>query len=137
MSQGELLQEMSAKFLKRNHLTSRAGFSLIEVIVAIGIFSFAILGLAVGTITITRANGTSQFHTNGTNMAQDILEQLKAQPYIGVNSGTDTISVQGKNYVRTWVVTENLPATFKRIDLTVSWTDYAPRSVTVSGAISR
>ena len=128
---------MAAKFFKRKRLASRAGFSLIEVLVAVVIFSIAILGLAVGAITITRANGTSQFHTAATNIAQDLQEQLKAQPYTGVASGTDTVTVQGKSYARTWVVTENPTATFKQIDLTVAWTDYVPHTVAVSGAISR
>ena len=128
---------MISKFSLFKPLTSHAGFSLIEVLVAIGIFSLAILGLAVGAITITRANGASQFHTAATNMAQDLQEQLKAKPYTGVASGTDTVTVQGRSYTRTWVVTENPTATFKQIDLTVAWTDYVPHTVAVSGAISR
>jgi prepilin-type N-terminal cleavage/methylation domain-containing protein len=122
-------------------LASRAGFSLIEVLVAIGIFSFAMLGLAVGAITITRANSTSQFHTVGTNVAQDVLEQLKAQPFAAVNTCTVPPCIadqtfQGVTFTSIWTVTPNPTATFKQIDVTVTWTDTAARTLTVSSGIA-
>ena len=55
-------------------ITSREGFTVIEVLVSLSIFTVAVLGLAVGAITIVRANKTSQFHTVATNLAQDRLE---------------------------------------------------------------
>jgi prepilin-type N-terminal cleavage/methylation domain-containing protein len=121
--------------LKR--IKSRAGFSLIEILVAMGIFSFAILGLAVGAVTITRSNATSQYHTGGTNAAQDIIEQLKSRSYANVNNGNDTVTIQGIPYLRTWVVAENANATLKQVTVTVQWTDYAARTLTVSSAVSQ
>src|SRR5437870_2739687 len=100
---------MIAKFSIYKRLTSRAGFSLIEVLVAVGILSIAILGLAVGAITITRANKTSQSHTVATNLAQDRLEQLIALPIAAVTSGNDTVTVQGASFARAWTVTPSPP----------------------------
>jgi prepilin-type N-terminal cleavage/methylation domain-containing protein len=121
-------------------LKSRAGFTLIEVIVATGIFSVAVLGLAVGAITITKANKTSQFHTIATNMAQDMAEQLKATSVSFVTSCSSSCetapSIQGVTFTRKWVVTTNSPsAGINKIDVTVSWTDYAAHSVTVTSAM--
>jgi prepilin-type N-terminal cleavage/methylation domain-containing protein len=128
---------MISKLSIRQRLASHEGFSLIEVLVAMGIFSVAILGLAVGAITITRANKTSQFHTVGTNLAQDKLEQLKASAFAAVGAGSDVPSpVQGVAFTRNWTVTNNT-ATFKQVNVTVSWTDYYPRSLTVSTAVSQ
>jgi prepilin-type N-terminal cleavage/methylation domain-containing protein len=130
---------MISKLSIRQRLASHEGFSLIEVLVAIGIFSIAILGLAVGAITITRANKTSQFHTVGTNLAQDQLEQLKAMPFASVTCATTcdapVPSVQGVAFTRNWTV--NSTATFKQINVTVQWTDYTPHSLTISSAISQ
>ena len=128
---------MISKLSIRRRLASHEGFSLIEVLVAIGIFSIAILGLAVGAITITRANKTSQFHTVGTNLAQDKLEQLKAKAFLDVDAGGDVPPpVQGVDFTRNWTVTNNT-ATFKQINVTVQWTDYTPHSLTISSAISQ
>ena len=128
---------MISKLSIRRRLASHEGFSLIEVLVAIGIFSIAILGLAVGAITITRANKTSQFHTVGTNLAQDKLEQLKASAFAAVDAGGDVPPpVQGVAFTRNWTVT-NSTATFKQINVTVSWTDYFTHNVIISGAISQ
>jgi prepilin-type N-terminal cleavage/methylation domain-containing protein len=125
-----------SKLSVRQRLASHEGFSLIEILVAIGIFSVAILGLAVGAITITRANKTSQSHTVATNVAQDILEQLKAQPFAAVTAGNDTVTFQGVNFTRGWALNPNT-ATFKQINVTIQWTDYTPHSLTISSAISQ
>jgi prepilin-type N-terminal cleavage/methylation domain-containing protein len=128
---------MISKLSIRQRLASHEGFSLIEVLVAIGIFSVAILGLAVGAITITRANKTSQFHTVGTKLAQDKLEQLKASAFAAVGAGGDVPPpVQGVAFTRNWTVT-NSTATFKQINVTVQWTDYFTHDVLISGAISQ
>jgi prepilin-type N-terminal cleavage/methylation domain-containing protein len=131
---------MITKFSPFKPLASRAGFSLIEVLVAIGILSVAILGLAVGAITITRANKMSQFHTVATNLAQDKLEQLRAGPFAGVAACTTSCDAvppayQGVTYTRTWTVAPNT-ATFKQINVTVQWTDYILHSLTVTSALS-
>jgi prepilin-type N-terminal cleavage/methylation domain-containing protein len=124
---------MISKFSVYKCLTSHAGFSLIEVLVAIGIFSVAILGLAVGAITITRANKTSQFHTVATNVAQDMMEQLKAKPMAGLSSGNDAFSYQGVPFTRAWTVAPNPPvAGNNTITITVNWTDYSLHTMTVS-----
>lgn len=121
-------------------LRSRAGFTVIEVMAALGIFSIGVLGLAAGAITITKANKTSQFHTAATNMAQDKLEQLKSTSVGFVTtcaSACETAPTsQGVTFTRTWVVTQNSPsAGVNKIDVTVSWRDYATHTVTVTSAI--
>jgi prepilin-type N-terminal cleavage/methylation domain-containing protein len=130
---------MISKFSLFKPLASRTGFSLIEVLVAIAILSVAILGLAVGAITITRANKMSQFHTIATNLSQDVLEQLKALPFAGVTCATTCAAAsqtfQGVTFTRNWTLNPNT-TTFKQINVTVTWTDYVARSLTVSSAIS-
>jgi prepilin-type N-terminal cleavage/methylation domain-containing protein len=55
-----------------------AGFTLIEILVAMTIFSFAVLGMAAGTVTLTRTNQNSHLHTSAVNLAQARLEDFRA-----------------------------------------------------------
>lgn len=117
------------------------GFTLIEVLVAMAIFAIAVLGLAIGTTSVMRANQTGLYTTIATNLAQDKLEELKAKPAAQITttgSPENNISVSGVpvSFNRSWAVTSNSPATgVKRIDVTVTWTDYMSRTVTISSAV--
>lgn len=124
-------------------LKINSGFTLIEVLVAMTIFSVAILGLAMGTTSAIRANQINLYMTTATNLAQDKLEELKGQPAAGLANGTDNKSVTGvlATFTRSWSVnlggSNNCPsvADFKCITVTVSWTDYKLRNVTISSAV--
>ena len=59
-------------------LNNAAGFTLVEILVALTIFTFAVLGLAVGTVTITRTNNNSHLNAAAINLAQAKLEELRA-----------------------------------------------------------
>lgn len=117
------------------------GFTLIEVLVSMFIFSIAILGLAVGATSIMRANQTALYATIATNLAQDKLEELKAKTAGSINttgSPENNISVSGVpvKFNRSWTVTANSPAAgVTQIAVTVSWTDYIAHSLTVSSAV--
>ena len=122
------------------HRASVNGFTLLEVLVAMAIFSVAVLGLAVGATSIMRANKTSYLNTVATNLAQDKLEELKARTVANITScslSCDSPALTNKNvtFTRTWTVTTNSPATgVNRIDVTVQWQDYTSRTLTVSSA---
>lgn len=136
----------NSPFYKR--LASQKGFSMIEVLVAVGIFSVAVLGLAVGAITITRANKTSEFHTAAANLAQDKLEQLKALNATAFNAVKTACTAytstgcseanpgNGGLFSRTWQVTADSPlAGVNTIDVKVDWRDYTTHTLTVTSAV--
>jgi type IV pilus assembly protein PilV len=130
----------STRFCLLQRLRSSAGFTLIEVLVAIGILSFGMLGLAVGAISITRGNKTAQFHTMAVNMAQDKLEQLKATTVANVATCTTSCETAptylGVTFTRTWNVAANTPAAgLSQITVIVQWTDYSSHSVSVISAM--
>ena len=56
----------------------RGGFTLIEILVAMSIFSVSFLALAAAASSVMRANQTSYASTIATNLAQDKLEELMA-----------------------------------------------------------
>lgn len=106
-----------------------------------GLFAIAVLGLAIGAASIMRGNQTALYSTIATTLAQDKLEELKARTAANINttgSPENNISVSGVavKFNRSWTVVSNSPTPgVKRIDLTVTWTDYINHSVTVSSAV--
>jgi Tfp pilus assembly protein PilV len=55
------------------------GFTFNEVLVAINVIVIAILGYSLSTVGVIRGNLTNDNTTAAINMAQDKMEQLKAQ----------------------------------------------------------
>ncbi len=131
-SQGSPLQVAG----RRRH----RGFTLIEVLISMTIFSIAILGLAIGAGTVMRANQTSYFSTIAINLAQDKLEELKANP-ANLNPcppicDSTVPTHDGVAFTRTWEVTNGSPvAGVSRVDVQVDWTDYIALTVSISSAV--
>jgi type IV pilus assembly protein PilV len=55
-----------------------SGFSLVEVLVALVILSFALLGSAGLTATSLKSTNTSYYRSQATVMADDILDRMRA-----------------------------------------------------------
>lgn len=122
------------------------GFTLLEVLIAMGIFSISLLGLAIGATSIMRANQTSYFNTLATNWAQDKLEELKAMsvsalpncPTYTTSNCSDTKTSSGMSFTRSWQIISNSPVTgTNRIDIKVDWTDYRSQGLTISSAVKQ
>jgi type IV pilus modification protein PilV len=112
------------------------GFTIIEVLVAMGIFTVAILGVAISATSVIKANQVSYSTTIATNLAQDKLEDLKANPASVASGSESSIPVSGETFSRTWTVTANSPVTgVTKIDVTVTWTDYTTHTVTLSSVV--
>jgi len=101
-----------------------AGFSLVEVIVAIGIFSIAALGiqtLALGLVRTTQSNG---HYASAAELAQGELEYLRSLPYDEVATQTSSATVNGVQYSIDSTVSEGADqAETKHIATTVSWVE--------------
>ncbi len=116
------------------------GFTLIEVLISMTIFSVAILGLAIGASSVMRANQTSYFSTIGVSLAQDKLEELKANPATLAPCSTNCDSTvpthNGVEFIRTWDVTDGSPVSgVSRVDVTVEWTDHMTHTVSISSLV--
>lgn len=59
-------------------IQTQAGFTLIEVLIAIAILSFGMLGIAAMQITGVRANQGSYFRSQATFIASDMAERMYA-----------------------------------------------------------
>ena len=63
------------------HMTREAGFTLIEVLVAMVVLSIGLLGVASMQVVATQVNGVSNGISRGIVVAQDKLEELMVLDY--------------------------------------------------------
>ena len=124
-----------------NKVSIESGFTLIEVMIALAIFTIGFLAVWALQHTSTKGNTTARNLTIATVCASDQLERLIEQPYTDTNltagthipaQATDRID---NNYNGTvdepgesgplsisWVVTDNTPILrSKQITVTVMW----------------
>jgi len=104
------------------------GFTLIETMIAMGIFAIGILAVASMQITAMQGNRSARIQTEAVSLAAQKLEELTAVPYTDgqLAAGTHSESDAGPNnqFDIDWTVTEDSPLTdTKTISMTVSWDD--------------
>jgi type IV pilus assembly protein PilV len=132
--------------MRTETLNSCDGFTLIEVLVAVTIFTFGVLGLAAGTVSVLRTNQNSHLHAAAINLAQTKLEELRAMsstalstlacPSFTATGCFDSQTASGTTYARSWQITANSPVTgVTKIDVKVNWLDYSNQSLTFTGAV--
>jgi type IV pilus assembly protein PilV len=117
-------------------LRKEKGISLLEVLVAMVILAFGVLGLAPMIVISMFGNSYSNQVTVADAIAQDRLEEIKAWPAVNPIPYSDTLSnIQGI-FTRQTLVNDDstdasIPAGVYEIQVTVSWTDQKqlPRSV--------
>lgn len=78
----------------------RAGFSLVEVIVALLIFTVGVLGLAGTTGYVMRQSQLSSIATERAQVLQAVIERLNAMEYADVVAGSWTVGT----YSARWTV---------------------------------
>lgn len=120
------------------------GFTLVEILIAITIFCFAVLGLAIGTVSVIRSNQTSHLRASAVNLAQARLEEFRAMTSTAFSAlscpsstpCSDNATASGVTFTRQWWITNNSPvAGVNRIDVTVNWTDYASQTLTFTASV--
>jgi prepilin-type N-terminal cleavage/methylation domain-containing protein len=115
------------------------GFSLIESLIALVIVSFGLLAIAGVHLKLVRGEDIARQRGEATRLAQEKLEELRSftqfDAVAGVNSwggmagATDTISNDPNAYhanttfTRTWQVLDSVDDAWRRVRVTVAWTD--------------
>jgi len=107
--------------------TSRDGFSLVEVVVALTILSVAVLGLSASVMSLTTSAASAELKALALEAADDRIVELRMDPrYASLDtlySGTETgIVMTGGTRVTTvtHVQSSDPPLDFKRISVTVT-----------------
>ena len=123
------------------------GFTLIEVLVAMVVFSVALLGLEKMQIGALQVNTIASRLTQGTTLAQDRAERLMALSYNDLTladttakgiftSYTDPNPPQG--YTIRWDVDTDVPSTgIKTINIFVTWKNKASQTKTFSLSVQK
>lgn len=76
----------------------RAGFSLVEVVVAMLVLTVGLLGLAAGTGWVIRSTELARVETQRANALQAGVERLKSIPWDDLDAGNDEVG----DYTLTW-----------------------------------
>ena len=122
-------------------IQDQRGFSYNEVLFAVALIAVGVLGFSVNTIGVIRGNHLSANYTVAVNLAQDKMEQLKAQPVLSDvdgcpnfgERGIGAAGASGGTYDRCWTIKDSpLGVGLKEVTVTVTWRDAEHRAVTLS-----
>ena len=108
--------------MKTDHRNTRLsknkrGFTLLEAVMAMAIFSIGILAVGSMQLWNTKNNTTGNLTTQATMLARQKIEELKTvSDLTALANGNDTIGI----YTRTWEPS-NLSSTSRILTVTVSW----------------
>ena len=126
----------------------RGGFSVLEVMIALGILGFGILAAAASQITSIKFNRDSRVRTEAAYLAAQQMEAFQAMDgaaievirLAGTNDPNNPIDPDpndgvARSFNRSWAITPNSPENgVYSVGVTVSWVDQLgnTRSVTLS-----
>jgi len=98
-----------------------AGFSLLEILVTIVIFSLGILALAATQVLNIKGTGFNKDAGVATGLAQKRLEDLKNTAFDSIAANTTGVTERGMNV--SWSVTTSgtAPHRYKDVAVTVAW----------------
>lgn len=118
----------------------QAGFTMIEVMIAVLLTALAVIGVIALFRVETRASGFSRHETEAAVLAQDKLEELRTQTAVATTTTETTLNDVGTTlppglYTRVSTVAAGAAdPTVLDITVTVSWDESGEaRSVTVRG----
>ncbi len=115
-------------------LRRQGGFSLLEILVTMTVFSLVAAGIAAGTAATIKGNSASRDTSAGAALIHDKVEQLRALDPAA--SPTDllpgyhndplnplnALGRRGGSFMRSWTVTPNTPSLgLAEVVITVSW----------------
>lgn len=110
--------------MKRNRRRSDAGFTLVEIMVAIVLMTIGILAMAALAMAVAEANRDATNHTRADQLLHEKVEEFRSASYTAIADGSDEVDMAGTKIVRTWTVTDDAPMDdIKRLDLVGKWVE--------------
>lgn len=86
-----------------------AGFTYVELLIALGIFSFAALALVAPLVLGSRNGAGSRELMLAAQAAALRADALHALPYTAMASGNDVVGAPPARFRRTWTVQTDIP----------------------------
>ena len=108
----------------QNPKKTEAGFTLIETIIAVFVFTVGVLAAASMQISSINGNSTAQSLTQGANVAANQVENLRPLDYMTDADLTEGAHgpIQNGNYTITYNVQRDaVVRNTMRVDVTVNW----------------
>lgn len=111
-------------------MKTQEGFTLIEVIIAMLVLAFGLLGVASMQVVAIQVNSSAGRLTQGTTVVQDKIEELMGLPFnnpslddptpVGIcQPYNEPITPQG--YTMDWCVDVDATGTSKTVNVTAAW----------------
>jgi prepilin-type N-terminal cleavage/methylation domain-containing protein len=116
-------------------MASDKGFTLLEVLVALGIFLVALSTLPGVLVASIQWNDYARRLTAATHLGQDKIEVMRNTVYTNVSSGSDYINDGATTFTRSWTVSAGPTITTRKVVVLVSWTDRTDRKVELDAII--
>lgn len=131
--------------MTENTFQNENGFTLLEVLFALVIFSIGLLAVNAMTTMVIKSNYMSKNLTTAVHLAQNKLDALNAGPYADVdNAGLadeldlDAQEVAGAGiFNRSVTVTTSTAPDYKTVKVIVSWSDPDLRQVAMQTVIAQ
>ena len=102
-------------------MTSKGGFTILEVMVAISILAVGLMAVFTAQSRSIMGNTDANRQTEAMTLAQDRMEALLALPYEGLDATGSPIAAPG-GYQVAWTVTEYASDNYKLIEVEVAGT---------------
>ncbi len=116
---------------KTRRTRREAGFSFIDVMLALVILTFGVLGLADLQVIASSGNKASQGLTTAAALGQAKLEAIKNTLYANIvaEAATPVTAADGSTYTRTVTVATDSPVVnTKTVTVTITWLDSANKA---------
>ena len=111
-----------------SRLKSPQGYSLVELLVGIVIFTIAMTAILSMALSSIRGNAATQRMTEARFLAQGKLEELlNVQPVADLADGNDTPG--DGPYQRTWTITPGPTASSRWVEVRIDWNDKGAHEV--------
>lgn len=118
---------------KRGKVHGEAGFSLIEVLVALLILAGALLAVAKFQVNVIGSNSLAKQRSEAAMLAQTQIESMRSYgsiaAYGNLVTNSDTVNGTSASFARSWTVTDN--TSYRQVTIDVTWKDSAGVNQTV------
>jgi len=113
------------KRLRLSLIKRKDGFTLNEILISVALIAIGVLGFSVNTIGVIQGNYISSNFTIATNLAQEKMEEVKAQTSFTNGTVTDSVTgASGISFTRTRIISDFSGTDLKEVEVRVSWTVY-------------